>query len=109
MTEENGAPVPAVARTRQQFAANGPVALERLLRLRAIRDDALFIALADHPQHPLFAIDIVDIETGELTHAQARSIQQLENRAIALQQQRRILRGLRGLCRWAFCLGPLDL
>src|SRR3984957_16351934 len=57
-------PLPPSARggfLRQQFFAQSPVIVERFLRLRTVRHDALLVAFAAHSQNSFFLIDIDEV------------------------------------------------
>src|SRR5262245_43240108 len=52
------------------------------------RDDPLLPALAEHANPLRSEIDVVEIDAGELAQAQARCIEQFEDREVAATQRR---------------------
>jgi hypothetical protein len=59
-----------------------------LRRARVERHEPLFSALSEHAHHPSARVHVVDVEAGELAEAQARCVEQLENRAVAARERR---------------------
>src|SRR5580658_514751 len=71
----------------ENFLADRPVVFKRQSRLIAKRDNALLPAFAKHANHLSPPVDVRDVKAHEFAHAQARSIQHLENEPVALQHQ----------------------
>jgi hypothetical protein len=65
------------------------------------RDGAFLAALAEDAHYPSLAVDVVEIKTHQLAHANAGRVKQLEDRAVA-QRDSRAFRVIR-VC--ASCLG----
>ncbi len=63
--------------------AAGEVAAQRLDGLAPDRDDALLGALAEAADEPLLEIDAGALEPDRLAHAQARAVEQLDERPVA--------------------------
>ncbi len=80
---------------RQNFVAHRPVRFERRLRLRAVGHHAFLAALAENAKHLPLAVDVAEVEPGKLAHAQAGGVEQLEDRAVALQHEFRFFLGSR--------------
>src|SRR5215208_1625177 len=59
------------------------VASKRLGRLAADRDDPLLAALAHHAHETVVQVDRATLEADRLRHAEARPVQQLDERAVA--------------------------
>src|SRR5260221_6843709 len=72
---------------QQELFPKWPVFVQRLLRLRPVRHDAFLVALPAHAQHLLFPLHVFQVQARELAHTQSRGIEQLQQRAIAAQQQ----------------------
>ena len=82
--QEELRPVPPV----EVRAAAGEVAPERLDRLAADRDDALLAALADDAHEPVVEVDAALLEPDRLRDAQARAVEELDERAVAQRARR---------------------
>ena len=79
----------------------GPVALveirasvrevpaERVDGLASDRDDAFLRALAESPDEPVLEVDRGAVEPDRLAHAQARAVEELDERAVAQRPRRR--------------------
>ena len=80
-----------VARVEERPAAR-EVAAQRLHRLAADRDDALLRALADAAHEPCVEVDARLLEADGLADAQARAVEQLDERAVAQVARRRARR-----------------
>ena len=70
-------------RRRQRGAAPGQPGVERLLGRHAVGHAALLAALAEHPQQPAPAVDVVDVEADELADPDAAGVEQLEDDGVA--------------------------
>src|SRR5205085_7374962 len=57
----------------------------------ADRDDALLPALAEDAHHLRVAVEVAPVEGGELAHPYAARVEELQNRAIATRDRRRVL------------------
>lgn len=77
----------AAGRLRKQLIAKGPVFFEGFLGFRAIGDDAFFVAFAAHSEDAFFLVDVDDIEAGEFADAKAGGVEELEQGAIAPEEQ----------------------
>src|SRR5258708_2666833 len=75
------------ARLLQQMFPSRPVGLERFLCLRTIWHDTLFAPLTAHVQDAFFRLHGPKVESRELADTEPRGIQQLEQCAIASQEQ----------------------
>ena len=64
-------------------ARRAEVRLERFPRRPADGDDALLPALARHGDEPRLQVQLLAAQRGELRHAEAARIEQLEQRAVA--------------------------
>jgi hypothetical protein len=107
----------AGAALQEKLFANGPVSFERFLGFSTVRDDTFLVAFAAHPQHFFAAFHVGQIEAGEFADPEARSVEKLEDGAIAAEEQGffvwkaaalgtprlrslRILRAAIRFCRW---------
>ena len=70
------------------------VALQGLDRLSPDRDDPLLAALADDPYEPLLEVDASLLDPHRLRDAQARAVEQLDERAVAQRPRRDAVRRL---------------
>src|SRR4051794_31995692 len=70
------------------------VASERIDRVPADRDDALFVALAGATDEPLFQVDAGAVETDGFAHSEARAVEQLDQCPVAHHSGRRARGGL---------------
>ena len=52
------------------------------------RHNALLVSLAAYAQDAVVLVHIHKVQTGQLTHAKTRGVQQFQNRAVPTQQQR---------------------
>src|SRR5689334_13422060 len=75
------------SRLEQKFVAQGPVSFEGLLCLCAVGNDAFFIAFAANAEDTLFAVHVGEVETGEFADAKTSGVEQLQESAIALEQE----------------------
>ena len=53
--------------------------IQGLLRWDAVRDGPLFRALAEHPDSASVGIEVIDVDAAQLTDADARSIEKLQD------------------------------
>ena len=67
----------------QERAAAAQVAAQRVGRAPAERDDALLAALADRADEALVEVDAAPLEADRLADAQARAVEELDERAVA--------------------------
>jgi hypothetical protein len=72
----------------------GEVAPERLDRVPADRDDALLVALAGAADEPSLEVDAGTVETDGFAHAEARAVEQFDQRPVAHHPGRRARGGL---------------
>src|SRR5262245_7539986 len=70
-----------------RLGAGGAVGVERAQRGTADGNDALLPALAEDADGRRLAVDRLPVETRELAHAEARGVEELEHRAVALAAQ----------------------
>src|SRR5207245_8090562 len=61
----------------------------RVLSLRTVGHDALLAALAAEAEHLFVAVDVGEVQSRQLADAQARSVEQFEDGAVAADQQAR--------------------
>lgn len=73
-------------------ASHREVATDGLGRRAPERNDALLAALADDPNDPLVEVDGALLETDRLGDAEARPVQELDERAVASSARRRPVR-----------------
>ena len=78
----------------EERTAPGQIAAQRVDGLPADRDDALLRALADAADEPPLEVDGGAVEADRLADAQARSIEQLDEGAVAQRAWRRAGRRL---------------
>src|SRR5262249_32335552 len=78
---------PPAARVREQRAPAPAAPLEiggeRAGGPAAVRHDPLLLALAEHADRLLRAVDVIEVEPGELRHPEPGGIEQLEHRGVA--------------------------
>src|SRR5512138_146342 len=91
--DEHGLASIGVRRLPAPFPAERQVRRERLPGALPERRDALLVPLADDAQEPRREVDVLEVESGRLRHAQPRRVEQLEERAVALRE-RCVLSGL---------------
>src|SRR5712692_8338218 len=75
-------PANGTSRPLHELFAVGPVSVQCLLSLGAVKHNSLLIAFASHVQDTWFPLDVSRIETGELANTQACSVKHFEDRAI---------------------------
>src|SRR5205823_3217830 len=73
----------AARRRPSRACCRRPVCLERAQRRTSHRHDALLAALAEDAHEARVRVEMLPVEAGELAHAEARGVEQLEDRAIA--------------------------
>ena len=73
-------------RPGSRVTARGEISFQSPRRFGAERHDAFLASLADHAHGLRRSVDVVEGEPGQLGHAQASGVEQLEDRAIALVQ-----------------------
>src|SRR5262245_11980389 len=82
--------VPAV----EVRAAAREVPAHRLDPFPSKGDDALLVALAETPDDPVLEVDAASVEAHGLAHAEPRSVEKLDERAVAKGARRRPVCGL---------------
>ena len=73
----------------EEGPAAAQVAAERVGGAAAERHDPLLAALADRADEPLLEVDAVSLEADRLADAQARAVEELDERAVAQGARRR--------------------
>src|SRR5207253_3022117 len=76
-------PVIGLHETAERDGCRRPVCLERAQRRTSHRHDALLAALAEDAHEARVRVEMLPVEAGELAHAEARGVEQLEARAVA--------------------------
>jgi len=89
--QEQGATGPL---TRQSRAGAGQVGAQRVLRVAADRHLALLPALPHDADEPALQIEVVHVEPGEFRDPHARSVEELEDRAVTQSGRRGTVRRL---------------
>src|SRR5438105_4925051 len=77
---------PARARAAQREPSVAEVRNQGALRLAPEGNDTLLVALAHDAHHSVFEVELGEIETDRLADADARAVQQFQERAIALRE-----------------------
>src|SRR5271163_1607888 len=85
--EENSLGIAAFGPLGANLIAHRPVRLQRLQRLIAKGDDALLAAFAEHADDLRTLVDIAEAESGQFAYTNSRGVEQLQNGAIALQDE----------------------
>src|SRR5258708_24168135 len=83
---------PARPRLQQELFAYRPICFQRFLRFAAVGNDAFLVALAAHAQHFFVSVHVDEVQSSEFADAQARGVEKLQQRAIALQHQAFLVR-----------------
>ena len=81
---------PARSSGRERRSPAREVGGHGVARHASDRHEPLLAALAEHPDGRVFEVDVVDVQTHELRHAQTRTVEELEDRPVARRRRGRV-------------------